>query len=269
MYFMIHEQSIIPMNDSIKHFYIPAWPVFYDDNHLFALYKPAGLLIQGDRTGDITLLDLAKQWIKFRYQKPGRVFLGLVHRLDRPVAGVVLFCRTSKSAGRVTEQFKSIRTRKQYIAIVEGTMTKPSGQLVNHIKRRGSSGSVVHSMSPDSAEAKLSYRLLDTHKSLSLLEIDLYTGKHHQIRLQLSHLGYPVLGDLRYGASGPMPKRQIALFARSLSVIHPTQNKRLTFTSPLPDGWPWPNRVNSGNSPPWNWQEIQERVMESYHEKQV
>jgi 23S rRNA pseudouridine1911/1915/1917 synthase len=249
------------MDDSSKHFYIPPWPIFYEDNHLLALYKPAGLLIQGDHTHDITLMDLAKQWIKLQYQKPGQVFLGLVHRLDRPVAGVVLLCRTSKAAARISHQFRSSQIQKQYIAIVEGKIIKPSGQLSNHIERRGSSGKVVDSVSPTSSEAKLSYRVLDTHKSLSLVEIDLHTGKHHQIRLQLSNLGFPVLGDLRYGASEAMPKRQIALFARSLSVIHPTLKQRLTFTSPLPEGWPWPNQTLLEAPPPWNWHDIQSQVM--------
>jgi 23S rRNA pseudouridine1911/1915/1917 synthase len=252
------------MNNSSKLFYIPQWPIFYQDNHLFALYKPAGLLIQGDRTGDITLMDLARQWIKRHYQKPGQAFLGLVHRLDRPVAGVVLFCRTSKAAGRISEQFRSGRTEKQYIAVVEGKMTHGSGHLNNFIQRRGASGKVADSCNAAGKQAALSYRVLDTHKSLSLLEIDLHTGKHHQIRLQFSHLGFPVLGDLRYGASRPMPKRQIALFARTLSVLHPTQKQRLVFTSDLPQGWPWPNPTISGNSPPWNWRDIQSRVMDEY-----
>jgi 23S rRNA pseudouridine1911/1915/1917 synthase len=252
------------MNDSSKHFYIPAWPIFYEDNHLLALYKPAGILIQGDRTGDITLMDLAKQWIKRHSQKPGQVFLGLVHRLDRPVAGVILFCRTSKAAGRISEQFRSGQTLKQYVAVVEGKIAKPSGQLVNHIERRGSSGKIVDSANPKSSEAKLSFRVLDTHKSFSLVEIDLHTGKHHQIRLQFSYLGFPVLGDLRYGASAPMPKRQIALFAKSLSVVHPILKQRLTFSSSLPDGWPWPDQSALRISPPWNWQEIQSQVMDCY-----
>jgi 23S rRNA pseudouridine1911/1915/1917 synthase len=253
------------MEDSIKHFYIPTWPVFYDDNHLLAIYKPAGLLIQGDRTRDLTLMDLARQWIKFRYEKPGKVFLGLVHRLDRPVAGVVLLCRTSKAAGRISEQFRSGQAQKRYVAIVEGRITKPSGQLVNHIERRGSSGKIVDSVTPKSSQAKLTYRVLDTHKSLSFVEIELHTGKHHQIRLQLSNLGFPVLGDLRYGASEPMPKRQIALFAWSLSVEHPTIKQRLTFISPLPDGWPWPLQNMMESQPPWNWQEIESQVMGLFH----
>jgi 23S rRNA pseudouridine1911/1915/1917 synthase len=252
------------MDDSSKHFYIPQWPVFYADNHLLALYKPAGLLVQGDHTRDITLMDLAKQWIKRRQQKPGKVFMGLVHRLDRPVAGVVLLCRTSKAAGRISEQFRSGKTHKQYVAIVEGIMPKKSGQLVNHIERMGSSGKIVDCLSSKSRQASLSYRVLDTHKSLSLVEIDLHTGKHHQIRLQLANLGFPILGDLRYGGSAPMPKRQIALFARSLTIIHPTLKESIGLTSSFPAGWPWPRQGQTENAPPWNWQEMQQQVMLQY-----
>jgi 23S rRNA pseudouridine1911/1915/1917 synthase len=252
------------MDDSSKYFYTPQWPVFYEDNHLFALYKPAGLLIQGDRTQDITLMDLAKQWIKVRHQKPGKVFLGLVHRLDRTVAGVVLFCRTSKAAGRISEQFRSGKTQKEYVAIVEGILPEKSGELVNHIERRGSSGKVVECATAKSSEARLSYRVVDTYKSLSLVEIDLHTGKHHQIRLQLANLGFPILGDLRYGGSAPMPDRQIALFAHILVITHPTLDQRLAFTSPFPNGWPWPKQILPEDRPPWNWQEMKTQVMLQY-----
>jgi 23S rRNA pseudouridine1911/1915/1917 synthase len=242
-------------------FFIPSWPVLYADNHLLAVYKPAGLLIQGDRTGDISLFDLAGQWIKRQYNKPGRVYVGMVHRLDRPVAGVVLFCRTSKAAGRISGQFRTGQPQKRYIAIVQGKIQPPDGRLVNHIERRGASGIIAHSATAKSSEARLSYRCLDFRNNSSLVEIDLETGRHHQIRLQFSHIGHPVMGDLRYGAAGPLPEKQIALFAEQLTVIHPTLGQELTFSSPLPRGWPWPDYKSADDAPPWNWCEV-EKVLE-------
>jgi len=249
------------MNEQNHNLFIPSWPVLYSDNHLLSLYKPAGLLIQGDRTGDITLIDLAKQWIKKEYHKPGRVFLGMVHRLDRPVAGVVLFCRTSKAAGRISEQFRTGQTKKKYIAIVEGRLKQESGRLVNHIERRGSSSIIREQAADKTSEARLSFRRLDAGNNKSLVEVDLETGRHHQIRLQFSHIGHPLLGDLRYGASGPMPRKQIALFARQLTVTHPTLQKKQTFTAPLPCEWPWSSTTPSADALPWNWKEIQSEVL--------
>ncbi|MEW6079783.1 MAG: RluA family pseudouridine synthase [Thermodesulfobacteriota bacterium] len=248
------------MNDQVLNFYIPSWPVLFSDNHLLALYKPAGLLVQGDRTGDATLIAMGREWVKRQYHKPGNVFLGMVHRLDRPVAGVVLFCRTSKAAGRVSEQFRSGQTRKKYMAVLEGKLKDQSGRLVNHLERRGNSGRVVTRATSTSDEARLSFRLLDTAGDSSLVEIDLETGRHHQIRLQFAHIGHPVLGDLRYGASGPLPEKQIALFAASLTVTHPTLGRELTFSAPLPRKWPWPKIPSGGEAPPWNWREIESEV---------
>lgn len=240
-----------------KYFYHASWPVLYEDNHLLVLYKPAGLLVQGDQTGDLSLLDLGKAWLKARYGKPGQVFLALVHRLDRPVAGVLLFCRTSKAAARLSEQFRSGQVRKHYLAIVEGEVKEPSNRLINHLERRDDRSSrIVSSPTPLSQEARLSYRLIETRHSRSLLEIHLETGRHHQIRLQLSHIGYPIVGDLRYGASAPLPQKQIALLARELLIDHPTHKERMTFQSPLPLDWPWPSDENETAHPPWDWKEL-------------
>lgn len=238
-------------------FYHPLWPIVYEDNHLLGLYKPAGLLVQGDQTREVSLLDLGKRWLKERYQKPGKVFLGMVHRLDRPVAGIVLFCRTSKAAARINEQFRSGRIRKRYLAIVEG---KPAaaGRLVDFIERRDERSSVVvPEPTPKSQEARLSYEVLDTAGPRSLVRIDLETGRHHQIRVQLAHLGCPVLGDLRYGASAPLPRMQVALFAMELELEHPTLKTDLILRSPLPRSWPWPGAREEADSPPWNWSEIE------------
>ena len=219
-------------------FFHPDWPVLYEDNHLLALYKPAGLLVQGDNTQDISLLELGKSWLKERYGKPGQVFLGLVHRLDRPVAGVILFARTSKAAARLSEQFRSGKAKKCYLAIVEGTPNPKSGRLVHHIERTDRFSRIVSEPSSLSQEARLTYRVLETFRSQSLVEVELETGRRHQIRLQLSHLGHPLLGDVRYGASAPLPQKQIALLAWELTVEHPTRKEPMTFRSPFPRGWP-------------------------------
>ena len=229
------------------------WPVFYADNHLLVLYKPAGLPAQGDASGDTCLLDLARGWVKVRYQKPGNVFLGLVHRLDRPVAGVMLFARTSKAAARLSAAFRSRRTRKHYVAILEGRLPAPAGVLTHLIERHERTSRIVSGPAPTSREARLSYRVLDTAAGRSLVSVALETGRRHQIRLQFAYSGCPVLGDLRYGAPDPLPSRQIALFAQELAVDHPTRGERLTFTAPLPVGWPWPGFAAEASAPFWNW----------------
>jgi 23S rRNA pseudouridine1911/1915/1917 synthase len=240
-----------------QYFYHPDWPVFHEDNHLLALYKPAGLLVQGDKTGEPSLLDLGKTWLKERYQKPGEVFLALVHRLDRPVAGVLLFCRTSKAAGRVSEQFRSGKVKKYYLAVLEGELQEDSGRLIHQIERHDDRSSrIVTEPTPRSQEARLSYRLLETSGSGSLVEINLETGRHHQIRLQMAHIGHPIVGDLRYGASAPLPQKQIALFARRLRLTHPTLKEELLLQCPLPREWPWPVLEPCSQAPPWNWCEF-------------
>ncbi|BBO84205.1 RNA pseudouridine synthase [Desulfosarcina ovata subsp. sediminis] len=234
-------------------FFDPRWPVLHVDNHLLALYKPAGLLVQGDHTGDASLLELGKQWLKDRFQKPGRVFLAMVHRLDRPVAGVVLFARTSKAAGRLSAQFRERRVEKRYLAVVAGSLPGRSGRLIHHIERRDRQSRVVPTPTPRSQEARLNYTVLAGDGTRSLLEVQLETGRRHQIRIQLAQAGHPILGDLRYGADAPLPERQIALLARSLSVDHPTRGERMVFTSPIPLGWPWPDGSDATEPPPWNW----------------
>jgi 23S rRNA pseudouridine1911/1915/1917 synthase len=245
-------------------FYDPVWPVLYEDNHLLALYKPAGLLVQGDRTEALSLLSLAKVWLKERYHKKGEAFLGLVHRLDRPVAGVMLFCRTSKAAGRVSEQFRCGKTRKHYLAIVAGTPAMSSGRLVDHIERlENRSSRIVPAPTPSSQEARLSYRVSSATSSCSLVEIHLETGRHHQIRVQMSHLGHPILGDLRYGAPAPLPQKQIALFAKELTLNHPITKEELTISSPLPRAWPWPPGQPVRQGPPWGWKELEALIPSS------
>lgn len=245
------------MSDSETFFFVRSWPVFYEDNHLLVVYKPSGLLIQGDRSRDVSLLDLARRWIKIRYQKPGNVFLALVHRLDRPVAGVTVFARTSKAASRLSEQFRTNTVEKQYMAVVEGVVPDAAGELVNSMERRGPTSRILHAPTAKTQEARLSYRVLDAGENRSFLEIELHTGRHHQIRAQLGHMGFPILGDLRYGGSKPLPQKQLALFASSLSFFHPTRKTRMDFSCPLPAGWPWPDVAETPDAPPWNWQDLQ------------
>jgi 23S rRNA pseudouridine1911/1915/1917 synthase len=146
---------------------------------------------------------------------------------------------------------------------VEGKLKEACGRLTNPIERRGSSGRIPDQATETSSEARLSFRRLDTSGDSSLVEIDLETGRHHQIRLQFAHIGHPVIGDLRYGASGPLAEKQIALFAAQLTVIHPTLGQTLTFSAPLPCGWPWPKAETTAEAPPWNWQEIQSAVLKN------
>lgn len=238
-------------------FFDKRWPVLYVDNHLLAVYKPSGLLVQGDRTGDVCLLDLAKLWIKARYDKPGNVFLAMVHRLDRPVAGVVLFARTSKAAGRLARQFRERSVGKRYLAVVQGAVARESQRRVDHIERQDRMSRVVPAPTANSQEARLSYTRLATAGDKSLLEVSLETGRRHQIRIQLARMGHPILGDLRYGAGKPLPGKEIALLARSLSVDHPTRKTRLDLICPIPQKWPWPDAyINQGERPPWEWRRM-------------
>lgn len=240
------------------YFYHPVWPVLYEDNHLLALYKPAGLLVQGDRTGAVSLLDLAKAWLKERCHKKGEAFLGLVHRLDRPAAGVMLFCRTSKAAGRISQQFRSGKIRKRYLAIVTGLPSVASGFLRDHLQRQENRSSrVLPAPTAGTQEARLFYQVVASEASGSLVEIDLETGRHHQIRVQLAHLGHPLLGDLRYGAPAPLPQKQIALVATALILHHPITGDEMTIRSPLPKDWPWPPDQPVQEGPPWNWRELE------------
>lgn len=246
--------TISPADHECLFFFDARWPVLYSDNHLLAVYKPAGLLVQGDRTGDICLLDLGKRWVKERTGKPGRVFLAMVHRLDRPVAGVVLFGRTSKAASRLARQFRERSVEKEYLAVVHGAVAPATGLLVQHLTRQGRVSRVVSTPVAGSQEARLRYRVMQQATDRSLLHVTLETGRRHQIRIQLAAMGHPVLGDLRYGADRPLPAKQIALLARRLAVDHPTRKTRLTLLSPIPDLWPWPvDDTAPGGRPPWDW----------------
>ena len=232
-------------------FYHDRWPVFYEDNHLLVLYKPAGLIMQRDHKNKANLLDLAKQWIKVRYAKPGKVFAGMVHRLDGPVAGIVVVARTSKAASRLSAQIRHGRITKQYLAVVQGRPPKPSDRVENDMVRAGRLSRIATRESARAQKAVLHYDSLDTLGNCTLLAIDLGTGRRHQIRLQLSHLGCPVLGDVNYGASSAMPHGRIALFSHRISFEHPTRYIRMQFETPVPLEWPWPSEEDDADRPLW------------------
>jgi RluA family pseudouridine synthase len=209
--------------------------ILYTDNHLLVVRKPAGLLVQGDRTGDTSLLDCARQYIKDQFNKPGNVYLGLVHRLDRPTSGVVVFALTSKAAKRLSEQFREGNVRKIYWALVQGK-TPTEGTLVDRIRRHGPKSHL--SKGTDGQHAELSFRRLRYHKGVSWIEIELATGRHHQIRVQFAHRGHPVIGDFRYGSKIKFGQRALALHARSLTISHPTRKEEMTFVAGLEPFWP-------------------------------
>jgi 23S rRNA pseudouridine1911/1915/1917 synthase len=235
-------------------FFHHCWPVFYEDNHLLVLYKPAGLIMQRDHKNKANLLDLARLWIKERKRKPGNVYIGMVHRLDAPVAGVVVLARTSKAAARLSDQFRRGSIEKQYLAVVKGRPPKAADRLDNLMVRSGRLSSIAHRPAPGVQQAALRYRFVHTLEDKSLLTVTLETGRRHQIRLQLSHLGCPILGDIHYGAVSALPHGRIALLAREIALDHPTVQTRLHFESPLPTGWPWPSgaKEDIGIRPHWS-----------------
>ncbi len=210
----------------------------YLDNHLLVVDKPAGLLTQADRTGDPDLVSLAKTYLKERFDKPGDVFVGLVHRLDRPTSGVVVHARTSKAAGRLSDQFRRRATEKRYLAVVAGQLAD-AGEMVDGIdKGEGGSVAVVPEGSPGSQRAALRWRTLARDARQSLVEVELLTGRKHQIRAQLAARGAPVLGDFRYGNQAPFDGgRGIALHAVRLTIQHPTKREPMTFTAPPRASW--------------------------------
>ncbi len=211
--------------------------ILFSDNHLLVVDKPAGLPVQADASGDPDLLSLAKLWVGHHFAKPGAVYLGLVHRLDRPARGVVVLARTSKAAARLSTQFRERTAHKVYAAIVLGRPHPAQAQCEDWLAP--SEGSTRIAAQGVGQQARLEYRTLGQYGALSQLEIELETGRKHQIRVQLASRGWPIQGDLRYGAAVPLPDKGIALWAKSLTLDHPTLATRLTFDAPTPPGWPW------------------------------
>lgn len=199
--------------------------VLYEDNHIIVAEKPVNVLSQGDNTGDISLLDMVKEYVKVKYNKPGNVFIGLIHRLDRPVGGIMVFARTSKAASRLSKQLNEHNFAKKYYAIVSGKMEKDSDVFIDNLKKMENGNTIV---AVDGKKSILSYKVIEYSKKddASLVDISLETGRHHQIRVQFASRGHALLGDQRYGKSD---FTQIALFSYSLEFVHPVTKEKLNF----------------------------------------
>lgn len=214
--------------------------IVFEDNHILVINKKAGQLVQGDKTGDESLLDLIKNYIKKRDQKPGNVFLGLVHRIDRPTSGLVIYAKTSKALTRLTKMVKDREIKKTYWAVVAKNDIPKSGRLTHYLqKNEKTNKSTVFTKPTDNAkESILNYELIKKLDNFQLLEVDLETGRHHQIRAQLSKVGVPIKGDLKYGASRSNPDGGIHLHARKLQFVHPVTKENIEITAPVPQGDP-------------------------------
>ena len=210
--------------------------ILYEDNHLLVINKKVGQLVQGDKTGDESLLELIKNFIKKRDEKPGNVFLGLVHRIDRPTSGLVIYAKTSKALSRLTQMVKNREIKKTYWAIVPKEMIPQSQRLVHFLKKNEKNNkAIVFTKITDGAkEAILTYNLIKVLENYQLLEIDLETGRHHQIRAQLSKIGVPIKGDLKYGAPRSNPDGGISLHARKLEFLHPVTKENIEIVAPVP-----------------------------------
>lgn len=222
---------------------LPEIEVLYEDNHVIVINKKASDIVQGDKTGDITLPDRIKEFLKVKYDKPGNVFCGVVHRLDRPTSGVVLFAKTSKALTRLNEQFRTKDTRKIYWAVVESAPPRNEATLTDFlVKNEKQNKSYVCDGSKAGAKkAVLSYVKIADSDRYSLLEVSLETGRHHQIRAQLSAIGAIIKGDVKYGAKRSNPDGSIHLHARELTFQHPTTKEQISITAPVPEDplWKW------------------------------
>ncbi len=219
--------------------------VIFEDNHLLAFHKPAGLLVQGDRSGDPTLLDVARSYLKHKYAKPGNVYIGLVHRLDRNVSGAVLLARTSKAAGRLSAGFRDHRVAKTYLAILTARPPADAGELRNWLAGQGDARGVTRVDRREFAGAReglLRYRVVDAREGLWLVEVEPVTGRRHQIRAQWAFAGCPLLGDVKYGAPERWRGRRIGLHALRLELEHPVGDAPLVIEAPPDPEWPWPFR---------------------------
>jgi 23S rRNA pseudouridine1911/1915/1917 synthase len=213
--------------------------ILYVDNHLLALNKPAGLVTQPSGAHEDSLESRAKAWVKQTYAKPGDVFLEAVHRIDRPVSGVVLFARTSKALSRLNESVRERDLRKLYGAVVEGRPEPAQGRLEHWLVHDSHHARVVPAGTPEARLATLDYTVVKAESDQALVEILLHTGRYHQIRVQLAHAGWPVVGDGRYGARTSLPGAIIALHHRELTIDHPVKHEPLTFVAPFPETEPW------------------------------
>lgn len=215
--------------------------VLYEDNHIIIVNKESGEIVQGDKTGDVPLSDLVKAYIKEKYAKPGNVFLGVTHRLDRPVSGLVVFARTSKALSRLNDLFRTGSVHKTYWAITKNSPQPEEATLEQWLIRneRQNKSYVVPNEKPGAKKAVLNYRVLNHSEHYTLTEVELLTGRHHQIRCQLAAIGCPIKGDLKYGAQRSNPDGSISLLARHIQFKHPVSGENIDVTAPLPNDNLW------------------------------
>ena len=215
--------------------------ILFEDNHLLVVEKPVNVPVQEDSSKDPDLLNILKEDIKVRYNKPGNVYLGLVHRLDRPVGGAMVFAKTSKAASRLSDEIRRQAMDRTYYAVVHGTTKNQKDTLVDYLYKDRNKNQVfaVQKSHKEGKKAILDYEVFASKNGLSLLTVQLRTGRSHQIRVQLATMGHPLYGDQKYGSNLNKPGQQIALWANELSLIHPIKKVRMTFVSPYPDEYPW------------------------------
>ncbi|WP_289110634.1 RluA family pseudouridine synthase [uncultured Bacteroides sp.] len=215
--------------------------VVYEDNHIIIVNKTASEIVQGDKTGDTPLSETVKQYLKEKYSKPGNVFIGVTHRLDRPVSGLVVFAKTGKALSRLNEMFKNSEVKKTYWAVVKNLPREEEGELVNYLVRneKQNKSYVYDKEVPGSKKAILRYRIIGRSQNYYLLEVDLKTGRHHQIRCQLAKMGSPIKGDLKYGSPRSNPDGSICLHARSIRFVHPVSKELIEVEAPVPPGNLW------------------------------
>ena len=215
--------------------------VVYEDNHIIVVTKTASEIVQADKTGDTPLSETVKQYLKEKYQKPGNVFLGVTHRLDRPVSGLVIFAKTSKALTRLNEMFRAGEVKKTYWAVVKNAPKESEGELVHFLVRneKQNKSYAYDKEVPNSKKAVLDYRLIGRSDNYYLLEVDLKTGRHHQIRCQLAKMGCPIKGDLKYGSPRSNPDGSICLHARRVRFVHPVSKELIELKAPLPEGNLW------------------------------
>ena len=215
--------------------------MLYEDNHIIIVNKTTSEIVQGDKTGDTPLSETVAAWLKTKYNKPGNVFIGVTHRLDRPVSGIVLFAKTSKALSRLNEMFRNGEIKKSYWAIVKNTPPTKEATLQHYLVRneKQNKSYAYTTAQKNSKQATLHYKLLAQSEHYKLLEIDLKTGRHHQIRCQLAAIGCPIKGDLKYGAQRSNKDGGISLHARKITFIHPVSKKTIEITAPVPDDTLW------------------------------
>lgn len=215
--------------------------IIFEDNHLLVINKYPGQLVQGDKTGDESLLELLREYIRISQDKPGEAFIGLTHRLDRPCSGIVVYAKTSKALSRMNELFRLKETTKEYLAVVEKDPEETSAELRHYLKKneKMNKSFIVSNTAPEAKESVLHYNLIVRSDRYSLLNIELITGRHHQIRAQLSHIGCPIKGDLKYGAKRSNPDGSIHLHAYTITFIHPVKKQLMKFTANPPNETLW------------------------------